>query len=135
MAIDLNFLILTLVMAFGLTALVTSMFEMFRTGFILTLHVMLQMLAFLAGLITWFIYFLDPSLTAVIILRSADLVLWGMIITAVLAILALLKWLKDMFTGLMLVRCMQGSSFHSHVLSHQLIFAILSLVAILALLP
>ena len=131
MAIDLNFLILTLVMAFGLTALVTSMFEMMRTGFILTLHVMLQMLAFLAGLITWFIYFLDLS----IILSSTDLLLWGMIITAVLAVLALLKWLKDMFTGLMLFRCMQGASFHTHVLSHQLIFVILSLVAVLALLP
>lgn len=130
MIVDLNFLILTLVFAFGLTSLITSMFEIVRTGFILTLHVGLQMLAFLASLVTLLLMFLDPNLAL-----FADFILYSSVATAFLAIFALLVWLKNMFTGLMLFRCMQGASFHTQVLSHQVIFVILSLVAILALFP
>lgn len=130
MEITLQLLVVTLVVAFGLTSLVTSMFEMMRTGFALTLHIIVQMLAFVTALIAWILVFLDPQLTL-----YSGITMYVVMGTAILAILALLTWVKNMFSGLMLFRCMQGASFHTQVFSHQLIFVILSLLAVLMVLP
>ena len=116
------YLTMVLTLGFGLTALLTSMFEMMRTGFILTVHVILQVLAFLAILVTWILY----------LIQMTDFISYGVILTVLLAVLALLVWLGNMFRGLMLFRCMQGSSFHSHVFSHQMLFVILSLTLLVA---
>ncbi|MHA1236314.1 MAG: hypothetical protein ACTSQ9_01485, partial [Candidatus Hodarchaeales archaeon] len=61
-SLDVLYLAVVLTLGFGLSALITSMFEMMRTGFILTVHVILQMLAFLAILVTWVLFVLDPTL-------------------------------------------------------------------------
>ena len=127
-SLDVLYLTVVLTLGFGLSALITSMFEMMRTGFILTIHVVLQMLAFLAILLTWILFVMDPTLTS-----SLELVQYGTWATVILAVLALLVWLGNMFRGLMLFRCMQGSSFHSHVFSFQLLLVFLSLTTLGAL--
>ncbi|MHA1973623.1 MAG: hypothetical protein ACTSW1_11550 [Candidatus Hodarchaeales archaeon] len=120
---EILYLTMVITLGFGLTALLTSMFEMMRSGFILTLHVILQMLGFLSILVTWIMY----------IMNTTTVFTYGVWATVIFAILALLVWLGNMFRGLMLFRCMQGSSFHSHVFSHQLLFIILSLTLLSAL--
>ena len=127
-SLDVLYLTVVLTLGFGLSALITSMFEMMRTGFILTVHVVLQMLAFLAILLTWVLFVLNPTLVT-----SLELVQYGAWATLILAVLAFLVWLGNMFRGLMLFRCMQGSSFHSHVFAFQLLFIFLSLTTIGAL--
>ncbi|MHA1215021.1 MAG: hypothetical protein ACTSR2_05145 [Candidatus Hodarchaeales archaeon] len=120
---ELLYLTMVITLGFGLTALLTSMFEMMRTGFILTVHVILQMLGFLSILVTWIMY----------VMGTTDFLTYGALATTIFAVLALLVWLGNMFRGLMLFRCMQGSSFHSHVFSHQMLFVILSLTLLTAL--
>jgi uncharacterized membrane protein YcjF (UPF0283 family) len=119
---ELLYIMILLTLGFGLTALITSMFEMMRTGFILTLHVVMQFLALGAIAVTWLLYLTNAS----------DLVQYGILATAFLAVLALVVWLGNMFRGLMLFRTMQGSSFHSHVFSHQILFVILSMATLVA---
>jgi len=101
---DLLYLTVVLTLGFGLSALITSMFEMMRTGFILTVHVILQMLAFLAILVTWVLLVMDPTLVT-----SLEFVQYGAWATFIFAVLAFLVWLSNMFRGLMLFRCMQCS--------------------------
>ena len=119
--ITLEYLTIVLMVSFSLTAMITSMFEMMRTGFNLTLHVILQGLAMITAIATWLLMYLN---------FDVEMVQLGTQITFVLALLALLIWLINMFRGLMLFRCMHGSSFHSQVFAHQILFVIISFTAI-----
>ena len=120
---ELLYLTMILTVGFGFTALFMSMFEMMRSGFILTVHVVFQMLAFLAILGTWILY----------VIGMTDFLATGVFITVAFAVLALLIWLGNMFRGLMLFRCMQGASLHTHVFSHQVLFVILGFALMAAL--
>ncbi|NHJ01559.1 MAG: hypothetical protein EAX86_05420 [Candidatus Heimdallarchaeota archaeon] len=117
------YLTMVLTVGFGFTALFTSMFEMMRTGFILTVHIIFQMLAFLTIFITWFFY----------IFGITNFLSIGVSLTLILAIMSLLIWLSNMFRGLMLFRCMQGASSHTHVFSHQVLFVVLGFALMAAL--
>ncbi len=120
---ELLYLTMILTVGFGFTALFTSMFEMMRSGFILTVHVVFQMLAFLTIFGTWILY----------IMGMTNILSTGVLVTVIFAVLALLIWLGNMFRGLMLFRCMQGASFHTHVFSHQVLFVILGFTLMAAL--
>lgn len=121
--ITLEYLVVVLMVSFSLSAMITSMFEMMRTGFNLTLHVILQGLAMVAAIVTWLLMYINFDVATVRL---------GAQVTFVLAFLAFVVWLGNMFRGLMLFRCMQGSSFHSHVFAHQVLFVIMSFTAIFA---
>ncbi len=108
------------IVAFGLTSLFTGMFEMMRSGFSLTLHVILNAIATLGGVMVWWTRFFAPEL-----FYSAVL------FTVVFTVLAFIMWARVFVWGqLIIFRTMQFSSIHMPHFTHLLIFLILSISAL-----
>ena len=109
-----------LILAFGLTSLITGMFEMMRSGFKLTLHMILNALATLGSIAVWLTIFLAP-----------DLFFYAVVFTVLFAFLAIIAWMRVFVFGqLIIFRTMQFSSIHMSHLSHLLILFILSIAGL-----
>ncbi|MHA2299035.1 MAG: hypothetical protein ACXAEU_13445 [Candidatus Hodarchaeales archaeon] len=109
-----------LILAFGLTSLLTGMFEMMRSGFKLTSHIILNMIATLGAVAVWLTAFLAPLYF-----------FYAVIFTVFFALLALVMWMRVFVWGQMIIiRTMQSSSIHTPHLSHLVIFVIFSISAL-----
>ncbi|MFX1513291.1 MAG: hypothetical protein ACFFCQ_11950 [Promethearchaeota archaeon] len=109
-----------MILAFGLTSLVTGMFEMMRSGFSLTLHVILNTLATLGAITVWLTRFF-----------AVEYFYYAVVFTVLFALLAFVWWIRVFVLGQMIIfRSMQFSSIHMPHFTHLLLFVIFSVSAL-----
>jgi hypothetical protein len=110
-----------LIIGFSITTFFSGMFEMMRTGFTLTLHMVFAFLTLIAGIMV----------SACFDAGRAELWLWA---TLIFAILTLLTWMwVYMFRKLLIFRSMQWSSLHMSHLNQMILLLTVTIAEIMEL--
>ncbi len=114
-------LLTVLILGFSITTFFSGMFEMMRTGFTLTLHMVFAFLTLIAGIMV----------TACPDSGRAELWLWA---TLILAILTLVTWMwVYMFRKLLIFRSMQWSSLHMAHLNQMILLLTVTIAEVVEL--
>jgi hypothetical protein len=109
-----------LILGFSITTFFSGMFEMMRTGFTLTLHMVFAFLTLITGI-----------MVTVSSDSGAELWLWA---TLIFAIITLLTWMwVYMFRKLLIFRSMQWSSLHMSHLNQMILLLTVTIAEIMEL--